>query len=313
MDKKLDLEILEEIGKFTNKLRNETYKKFLQEEYSSISQVVEEIEGKIFRARYIPAFPCAVSINEVAAHNTFFDEDYFFKKRDIIKVDFGVSKDGFCTDCAFTVEYKSEEQKKLIEANKEALEKQLKLVDYGVSMSELGDVAETIASQAGFGTIHELSGHQIGWNDLHCGMSVPNYKNNDPRKISENVELAIEPYFTLGTHRIKESVPSNILILHNLKNLRDPLGRKILAYIKENYPCLPFSKRWLVKDFMKRIYPETSAPFTKDELLKGLKSLQREDILYEYPALVSRDGSVNTQFEETVVFVDNKKVIITRL
>ena len=275
--------------------------------------MVEDVEGKIFRAGYIPAFPCAVSVNDVAAHYTFFEVEYIFQKGDVIKVDFGVSKNGFCTDCAFTVEYKSCNHKRLFEANKEALERQLELVDYGVSMNELGDVAETIAKRDGFGTIHDLSGHQIGKNDLHCGMSVPNYKNNDKRTVTDNMELAIEPYFTLGTPRIKNSIASNILQLQNTKNVRDPIARKVLGYIKEHYPFLPFSKRWLVKEYMEPIYSKTDAPFSKAEVLRAVLNLQRAGVLYEYLSLVSKDGSINTQFEETVVFVDKKKIIITRL
>lgn len=313
MDKKLNMTILTEIGIFSNKIRKEALNNFLESKYTSMSQVIEDIEGKIFRQGYIPAFPCAVSINDVAAHYTFFEENYTFEKGDIIKVDFGVSKEGFCTDCAFTVEYKSEKHKRLINANREALERQLELVDYGVPMKKLGEVAESVAKREGFRTIHELSGHQIGQNNLHCGMSVPNYENNDKRGVVENIELAIEPYFTLGTHRIKNSFASNILHLQNIRNVRDPFARKVLNYVKDNYPHLPFSKRWLVKEFMEKIYPETNTPFSKNELLIGLRSLQKEGIVYEYPTLVSRDGSINTQFEETVVFLDNKKTIITRL
>ena len=281
MDKKLNMEILTEIGIFTNKVRKETLNNFSKLKYKSLRQVVEEIEGKIFRQGYMPAFPCAISVNEVAAHYTFFEEDYLFIRGDIIKVDFGVSKEGFCTDCAFTVEYKSEKHKRLLESNKEAIEKQLELIDYGVSMERLGEIAESIAKREGFGTIHELSGHQIGQNNLHCGMSVPNYKNNDKRVVTENIELAIEPYFTLGTHRIKNSFASNILQLQTVRSVRDPIARKVLNYVKDNYPHLPFSKRWLVKESMEKIYPETNAPFSKKELLRGLRNLQREGIIYE--------------------------------
>ena len=231
MDKKLNLKILIEIGKFTNEIRKKVLINFSNNKYHSMGKVVEDIEGKIFRKGYIPSFPCSVAVNEVAAHYTFFEEDYLFKKGDVIKVDFGVSKEGYCTDCAFTIEYKSKKLKNLLEANKEALDKQLELVNYGVSMGELGEIAEFIASRENFGTIQDLSGHQIGRNNLHCGINVPNYDNGDPRTITDNMELAIEPYFTLGGPKIKNSIPSNILHLQNLKNIRDPFTRKVLNYI----------------------------------------------------------------------------------
>jgi len=193
------------------------------------------------------------------------------------------------------------------------LDEQIETVDIGVLVSELGNIAETNAKDKGFGTIHELSGHQIGKNTLHCGTSVPNYDNGSSKGVTDNMELAIEPYFTMGGPQIKESFDSNILHLRTPKNTRDILGRKILKHVREYYPHLPFSKRWLVTELMAKTSEKVDAPFSKSELLRGLKVLIREGIIYEYPALVSADGSINSQFEDTVVFVDGKKVVITRL
>ena len=44
--------------------------------------------GFIFNEGYLPSFPCTVSINDMAAHYTVFDEGYILKSGDVIKIDF---------------------------------------------------------------------------------------------------------------------------------------------------------------------------------------------------------------------------------
>lgn len=297
--KKLDINILEKLGKLTHKLRVEVAK--ISQEGVDITEIIDFVENTIFDAGYLPAFPCTVAINEVAAHYTVFDEGYVLKKGDLIKIDFGISDNGFITDNAITIEIGTNEYKDLIDANLEALNKAIDKVDIGVTMSDIGKIVNTVAQDKGFNTIHNLSGHQITINDLHCGLHVPNYENKDLSKIEDNMELAIEPFFTQGEPMIKACGLSNILHLNKDTQIRDAIARKVLNHIKEKYPKLPFSKRWLLKTFDKR------------KVMYAIKLLKAKDIIIEYETLVSVDGSYISQFEDTVVFADNKKSVITRL
>ncbi len=307
---KLDLEILSKLGKLTRVIRKEVSQQV--KVGLDITDIINYVEKKIFDNGYLPAFPCTVCVNDMAAHYTVFDEGYKLQKGDVIKIDFGISEKGFITDNATTVEVEDNKYEKLMKANLEGLNAVMDKVELGVTMSELGETVDKIAKENGFNTIHNLCGHQIGINNLHYGLSVPNIKNNDSRIVEDNMEFAIEPFFTTGQPKIKSAGPSGILHLQSDKPIRDPIAKKVLEHIKENYPHLPFSKRWLVDDIMKNINPKVTG-FDKRKVLYSLKLLKLNSNIYEYDALSTVDGAIVSQYEDAVVFVDNKKTIITRL
>lgn len=307
---KLNLEILEKLGKLTREIRKET--SAMAKVGVDITEIIDYVENKIFSKGYLPAFPCTISVNEVAAHYTVFDEGYILKKGDLIKIDFGISESGFITDNATTVEIGTDKYKDLMSANLEGLNAIMEKIQVGITMSELGKTVHEVAKKRGYETIHNLCGHQIGRYNLHYGNSVPNYENGDSSKVEENMEFAIEPFFTEKCNKVKSCGPSNILHLRADKPVRDPIAKKVLEHIKENYPKLPFSKRWLVNDIMKKIKPGVTA-FDKRKVLYALKLLKSYNIIYEYDALATVDGSYVSQYEDAVVFVDGKKSIITRL
>lgn len=308
---KLDIVILEELGRFTKQLRKEVSK--IPKVGVDITEIINFIERSIFEKGYLPAFPCTVCVNDVAAHYTVFDDSYILKKGDVIKIDFGISHNGFITDNAISIEVEDNKYQKLFDANLKGLNLVMEEINYGTSMSQLGEIIDKVAVDAGFNTIHNLCGHQIAQNNLHCGLSVPNFKNNDLRKVEDNMELAVEPFFTMGVPKVKNSGLSNILHLVDDKPIRDPIARKVLDYVKENYPHLPFSKRWLVDEIIKKLNPNAKTAFEKRKVLYALKLLKLNNNIYEYDALATVDGAIVSQFEDTVVFVDNKKVIVTRL
>ena len=299
MEETLDIEILKKLGKLTREIRKEVSK--IPKEGVDITEIIDYVEKRIFDEGYLPAFPCTVSINEVAAHYTVFDEGYILKNGDLIKIDFGISENGFCTDNAFTVEIGTQKYKDLMETNKKALDKAMEMINYGVKMGDIGTQIHKLTTEAGFDTIHNLTGHQIGRYKLHAGLSVPNYNNHSEAEVKDNMQFAIEPFLTAGEPKVKSSGPSNILHLIRDKPIRDPIAKKVLMYIKEKYPRLPFSKRWLLDSFDKR------------KVLYALKLLKAHNIIYEYDALATVDGSFVSQFEDCVVFVNNEKTIITRL
>ncbi len=254
---KLNLEILKEVNKFTSFLREKVKTKI--KKGVNFEEIINFVEKEIFDSNYLPAFPCQISINEIAAHYTIFDEtDLTFKKGDVVNVDFGVSYDGWISDNGFTVEIETTKYKKLIETNSLILNKVCDKIEVGTSMNEIGKMVFDIAKKEGFNTIHNLAGHQIKQNDLHCGISVPNYENKDFKKVEDNMQIAIEPFLTLGDPMIKSTKKSNILQLISTKPVRDIIARKLLKSIEINFPHLPFSKRWLIDDAIKKLNPKMS-------------------------------------------------------
>ena len=76
-----------------------------------IIDVCEKVEGLIRAKGGKPAFPCNVSINEVAAHYTSPPETSLIPEGSTVKVDLGVQVDGYVTDTAFTACFSPEGQK----------------------------------------------------------------------------------------------------------------------------------------------------------------------------------------------------------
>lgn len=296
---KLDLEILTKIGKFTKTIREQVTK--IPKEGTKLSEIVEFIEKEIFNAGYMPAFPATVCINEIAAHYTFFEEDRILQKGDLVKIDFGIYHKGYISDNAFTLEISTEQYKTLMQKNIEALNKVLNEIQVGTTLNEIGKMVNDIAKANGYNTIHNLCGHEIGKDDLHYGLHIPNYANGSQQQIKENMEIAIEPFFTTGQPLIKNGKPSHILHLKNDIPIRDIIAKKVLTHIKKNYPKLPFSKRWLLKEFDKK------------QIIYALNLLKKHGIIYEYEILESISGDYISQFEETIYFDGRKKIIITRL
>jgi len=309
----LNIKTLEKLGKYTREIRQEVSK--IVKVGMNITEIINLIEKRIFEKDYLPAFPATVSINDVAAHYTVFDEGIILKKGDVIKIDFGISENGFITDNAFTVEVEDNKYEKLLKANKEGLDKIMEEIKLGSRMSDIGDLVHQVALKEGFETIHNLSGHQIANNNLHCGLSVPNCETGDYSIVEDNIELAVEPFFTVGNPLIKSVGGGNILHLKKTISVRDPIAKKVLNHIKEFYPKLPFSKRWLVNEIVKEVRGESHAnlAFDKRKVLYALRILKAQGIIYEYDALATVDGAIVSQFEDTVVFLDGKKSIITRL
>src|SRR3972149_2072416 len=88
-------------GKILRETREEM--KRLVKEKMPILKVCEKSEALIREKGGKPAFPCNVSINEVAAHYTATPNDPgVLPERSLVKVDLGVHVDGYVTDTAFT-------------------------------------------------------------------------------------------------------------------------------------------------------------------------------------------------------------------
>lgn len=263
-------------------------------------EIAENIESKIIEYRGKPAFPTNLSINEIAAHYTpsYNDETL---AHGLLKVDFGVSMDGWISDTAFSIDLEnSEENKKLIEASEKALKEAEETISKGVAVSEIGKKIQKAIEFYGFSPIINLSGHQIEQYDLHAGLSIPNIDDKRKTKITPGL-YAIEPFATNGNGKVNDGKLSGIYSLIDCKNVRNPTAREILEYIAEEYQQLPFCTRWLVKKFGTRA-------------LIGLKQLEQNGNLHQYSQLIESGKGIVAQSENTVLIKENgEKIVTTRI
>lgn len=282
-------------GKIASKIK--IYAKEITKKDTPLIEIADKIENKIFELGAKPAFPVNLSINEVAAHYTpsYNDETL---AHGLIKIDIGVSVDGFIADTSFSLDLEnSKENQNLIQATEKALEKALEIIKENSLTSEIGKTIQETIQAHDLNPIINLTGHSIEQYDLHSGISIPNIDNKQNTKIIQGL-YAIEPFATKGSGKVYEGKPSGIYILQSNKNTRNPLEREVLQIIKTKYSTLPFCSRWLVKDLG-----------TKS--LTTLESLEKQGIIHQFPQLIESTKQKVSQAEHTIL-IDNEKTVTTK-
>jgi len=274
------------------------YAKSIIKPQVKLLEIAEKIENKIEELGGKPAFPCNLSINEIAAHFTPAYNDETLASG-LLKIDFGVSCDGFIADLAFSLDLENnEENKKLILASEKALQEALEYVKSKkeIKLNEIGEKIHKAITSFGFSPIRNLSGHELGKYKVHAGLTIPNYDNNNSTKLEEGA-YAIEPFATLGQGIVYDSSPSGIYRFEKRAGVRDLLAREILNFIEQEYKTLPFCERWIIKKFGERAKI-------------SLSFLEQAQAIYQYPQLVEKSHKKVSQAENTILITDRVEVLI---
>lgn len=282
----------EKAGQIASEVRE--YARGLIKIDASLLEVTEKIEEKIF-SKAKCAFPVQISLNKVAAHNCArIEDETILKKEDVVKVDIGVSVDGYIGDTAFTVDL-SGENEDLIKASEEALKQAIKTVKVGIKISEIGKAIQEAIQKYGYSPVRNLTGHGLNLYKIHDSPSIPNYDNGSLTVLKKGQVIAIEPFATNGVGIITETKESGVYYLINKRNVRDLTCRKIMKFIDEEYNGLPFSERWIAKQF-------SGASFY-------LKLLEKEGVLHHYLQLAEKSKGLVSQAEHSLLVSDEVKVL----
>jgi len=267
---------------------------------AKLYDIAEFVERRIVELGGKTAFPCNLSINEIAAHYTpYKGDETVLREGDYLKLDLGVHVDGYIADTAVTYRVGMEEDD-LMEAAREALENAISTVRAGTKISEVGKAIEDTIRGKGFNPIVNLSGHKIERYKLHAGISIPNiYRPADNYELKEGDVIAIEPFATTGAGQVIEVPPALIFMYVRDRPVRMAHARRLLMHIKREYRTLPFAYRWL-QDFM----PE-------GQLKLALAQLDRAGAIYSYPILREVRGGLVAQFEHTVIVEKDGAYITT--
>lgn len=263
---------------------------------SSLLDVTEKTEAKIFELGAKPAFPVQLSINHIAAHSCPEEDDKTVFSDQVVCLDVGVHIDGYIGDNACTVDL-SGNYNNLVKASREALEEAIKVVKEGVTLGEIGRAIHDTIVKYGFSPVRNLSGHGLDKFMQHTKPSIPNFDTNDKSKIEKGMAFAIEPFASTGAGIVQDSGVGTVFALVNEKPVRSPITRKVLKEI-ETYNGLPFAKRWLTKKF------GAKANFAlRDLLLNG--------IIADYKPLGDVSKGMVSQAEHSFLIGNGGKVVIT--
>ena len=297
-------------GKIVSKIRSDASE--MIKEGCLVLDLVEYVEGEILKQDAEIAFPCNVSINEVAAHYTSPANDKtVIHAGDLVKLDLGAMVNGCIADSAVTImaggniderfsQDQINENQELIEASAAGLEAAIATVRAGVELNKIGAAVHEAINDFDFNPIFNLMGHSLEQYNLHAGISVPNYDNNDTFKLDEGQAVAIEPFATTGIGHVNDGPGHFIYSYIANKPFRMKSTQKVLNYIQNNNQYVPFSGRWITDKFGER---------------RGgiaLKQLSDAMAIYPYAPLKEKKGCFVSQKEHTLI-VEKEGCTVTTL
>ena len=287
-------------GKITADARE--YAKKLVKIDAKLLEVAEKVEEFIEKAGGLPAFPVQISLNEIAAHYCSTPDDIsVFKENDLVKIDVGVHVDGYVADTACSVDLsKDNRHQNLIKASEEALANAIKIVKAGVAIGDIGKVIHESIYKYGFSPIKNLSGHSVGYYEIHGAPSIPNFNTGEDTPLQENIVIAIEPFATNGAGVVYERDNANVFMLTGKKAVRNQITRDVLKEV-ERFKGLPFTERWLTKKGI-------SLP----KVNFALKEMDNLGILHKFPPLPDRNKGLVSQAEHTLIVKKDGCEVITK-
>ena len=159
-----------------------------------------------FKGYYVPAagrvynFVLCTSVNSEIIHGLP-STKRVLRGGDIVKIDTGVSLNGYFGDSATTVPVGpiAPETERLLKVTKESLNLAVEKVRDGNRLFDICGTVQQHVESNGFTVVREFVGHGIG-TKLHEDPQVPNYidpRNGNPR-LKEGMVLAIEPMVCAG-------------------------------------------------------------------------------------------------------------------
>jgi methionyl aminopeptidase len=264
-----------------------------------VREVCDKIDQKVIDLGAKPAWPAQVGLDSVAAHSTpEFDDNTPFDNN-LVCLDVGAHIDGCVGDNALSVDL-SGKYSDILKASEEALAAAIKTVKVGATLGEIGAAIQQVIEGYGLAPVKNLSGHGIAPWIIHDKPSIPNYDTGDKRALKGDQIIAIEPFATNGAGMIYESEQGNLFSLVNVKPVRSPYAREIMNFILENYKNLPFTTRWLIKQF------------GQGKTNLAMNEMMRAGLLHAYPPLIEKQKGMVAVFEKTL-YVGDKVEILTKI
>lgn len=266
-----------------------------------IIDICEKTEALIRKKGGKPAFPCNVSINQIAAHYTSPTGDTrTVPAGSVVKVDIGVHVDGYIADTAVTICF-NPEYDNLVSTAKDALQTGVKNIRAGMFTSRFGAMIQKVIESHGLKPVANLTGHQVGRYLIHVGRSLPNVSQLSTSRVNAGEVYAIEPFVTLknAAGKVEGGREAYIFRFMKQRSLKNEDSKKLCDYIVKNFHTLPFTERWLQK-----VVPPSRYKSAFSELLSS-------KALMSYPVFVEVSGKPVAQAEHTVLVTEDGCEVLT--
>ncbi|MCW4022669.1 MAG: type II methionyl aminopeptidase [archaeon] len=289
-----DLQKYLQAGKIAKEIRLEI-KKTLKEG-TPIIDVCEKVESMTRQKGAKPAFPCNVSINDVAAHYTSpIGDKEIIPEKAVVKVDIGVHVDGYIADTATTICF-DPEYDDMVDTAEQALAHATEILRPGLSVTRFGSEIQKAIKTRGYKPISNLTGHLIRRYIIHAGKSLPNSFNLSVAKIKEGEIYGVEPFVTVrdATARVEDIKQQCIFRYQKNKSIKNPYAKKMLSYIRKNFLTLPFTERWLTDFSASNDYRSAFSELLKSKAVIGypvfVEASKKTVAQAEYTIMIEKDG-----------------------
>ncbi len=153
--------------------------------------------------RGFPRSSC-ISLNNEVVHGIPADEKVI-KEGDLVKVDVGVTLNGYIGDAARTyiIGEVSDRALELVRTTEEALYKGIDAAKPGNRLSDISHAIQVTAEAHGFSVVRELGGHGVGLK-LHEDPIIPNFgKPGRGPVLKAGMVFALEPMLNMGGPEVK--------------------------------------------------------------------------------------------------------------
>jgi methionyl aminopeptidase len=172
------------------------------------ARIIEEEGGvpSFLNYRGYPAATC-ISVNQVVVHGI--PNDVPLKEGDIIGLDFGVVKDGWHADGAWTyaVGQIAPEAQRLLNVSREALYQGIGKAKIGNRIGDIAAAVQKYVESNGYSVVRDLVGHGIGQKLHEEPAAVPNFgKAGKGEPLREGMTICIEPMVNQGKYAV-ETLP----------------------------------------------------------------------------------------------------------
>lgn len=152
--------------------------------------------------RGFPAATC-ISVNNVVVHGI--PDETPLREGDIISLDFGVVKNGWHADGAWTypVGEISGEAKRLMNVTREALSQGIAKARHGNTIGDIGHAVQSYVEKNGYGVVRDLVGHGIGQKLHDEPHNIAMFgKPRTGATLRNGMTICIEPMVNQGTWKV---------------------------------------------------------------------------------------------------------------
>lgn len=206
---KKEIELMRESGKivaYTHQVLRDMIKPGITtQELDEVAEKTIRKHGALPAFKGYGGFPASIcaSVNEQVVHG--FPSKAILKEGDIISIDVGAFKDGYCGDSAKThpVGNVTEAASKLIEVTRASFYEGLKYCRVGNRLSDVSHHIQQLVESNGFSVVRDYVGHGIG-QEMHEDPQIPNFgPKGKGVRLSAGMVLAIEPMVNAGTFHVE--------------------------------------------------------------------------------------------------------------